>query len=114
MKTQYDNTAILLIIKGGGGRVSLDGVTACGLVNGADRIQVIAWQSVLLTGLRHGHPDYRGLSGIPARRSALLTGLWHGDPAYRCLSGIPAWQRGLLTGLRHGYPAYRCLGGIPV
>ena len=121
MKTQYENTAILLIIKGGGGRVSLDGVTACGLVNGADRIQVIAWQSVLLTGLRHGlpayrylggilawrrgllsglrhgHPDYRGLSGIPARRSALLTGLWHGDPAYRCLSGIPAWQRGLLT-----------------
>ena len=32
MKTQYENTAILLIIKGGGGRVSLDGVTACGLV----------------------------------------------------------------------------------
>ena len=34
-----------------GGRVSLDGVAARGLVNGAHRIQVIAWQSALLTGL---------------------------------------------------------------
>ena len=34
LKIQYDNTAILLIIKGGGGRVSLDGVAARGLVNG--------------------------------------------------------------------------------
>ena len=33
-KTQYENTAILLIIKEGGGRVSLDGVAARGLVNG--------------------------------------------------------------------------------
>ena len=31
-KTQYENTAILLIIKEGGGRVSLDGVAARGLV----------------------------------------------------------------------------------
>ena len=80
MKTQYENTAILLIIKGGGGRVSLDGVTACGLVNGADRIQVIAWQSVLLTGLRHGLPAYRYLGGILAWRRGLLSTLWHGDP----------------------------------
>ena len=34
LKTQYENTAILLIIKGGAGRVSLDGVAARGLVNG--------------------------------------------------------------------------------
>ena len=33
---QYENTANLLIIKGGGGRVSLDGVAARGLVNGRD------------------------------------------------------------------------------
>ena len=38
MRTQYENTAILLIIKEGGGRVSLDGVTACGLVNGPSDI----------------------------------------------------------------------------
>ena len=35
-KTQYENTAILLIIKEGGGRVSLDGVAARGLVNVKD------------------------------------------------------------------------------
>ena len=114
MKTQYENTAILLIIKGGGGRVSLDGVTACGLVNGADRIQVIAWQSVLLTGLRHGLPAYRYLGGILAWRRGLLTGLRHGHPAHRYLRDILACRRGLLAGLRHGDPAYRCLGGIPV
>ena len=39
-----------------GGRASLDGVAARGLVNGAHRIQVIAWQSALLTCLRHGGP----------------------------------------------------------
>ena len=57
-----------------GGRVSLDGVAARGLVNGAHRIQVIAWQSALLTGLRHG------------------------DHAHRYFSGIPAWRRGLTIG----------------
>ena len=41
----------------------------------------------LLAGLRHGHPVYRGLSGILAWRSVLMTGLGHGDPAHRCLSG---------------------------
>ena len=38
--------------------------------SGAIRIQVIAWQSVLLTGL------------------------WHGDPTHRYLSVITAWRRG--------------------
>ena len=39
--------------------------------SGTHRIQVIAWQSVLLTGLRHG------------------------DLAQRCLRGISVWRDGL-------------------
>ena len=38
MRTQYENTAILLIIKGVGGRVSLNGVAARVLVNGPSDI----------------------------------------------------------------------------
>ena len=67
----------------------------------------------LLTGLRHGSPAHKYLSGIPAWRRWLLTGLRHGHPAHRCLSGILAWQRGLLTGPRHGTPDHRHFSGIP-
>ena len=35
----------------------------------------------------------------PCGEGDLLTGLRHGDPAYKYLSGIPAWQSVLLTGL---------------
>ena len=48
--------------------------------SGAIRIQVIAWQSVLLTGPRHGDPFHRYLGGILAWRRGLLSTLWHGDP----------------------------------
>ena len=106
-----------------GGRVSLDGVAARGLVNGAHRIQVIAWQSALLTGLRHGDHAHRYFSGIPAWRRGLLSALWHGDPSHRHLRAIPAWRTAsrpvhdrqltdALTGLRHGDPAHRYLSGI--
>ncbi len=95
-----------------GGRVSLDGVAARGLVNGAHRIQVIAWQSALLTGLWHGDPAYRCLSGILAWQKSYLSGLRHGDPTHRYLRDFTAWQSVLLAGLRHGDPAYRCLSGI--
>ena len=103
---------------------------------GTHRIQVIAWQSVLQTGLWHGDPFHRYLRDIPAWRrghlsalwhgdpqlkhfwgraswrSGLLSALWHGDPTHRCLSGILARQRGLLDGLRQGDPFHRCLSGI--
>ena len=81
-----------------GGRASLDGVAARGLVNGAHRIQVIAWQSALLTGLRHGDHAHRYFRGISAWRRGLLSALRHGDPAYRQLSGIPTWRRGSSIG----------------
>ena len=61
---------------------------------GTHRIQVIAWQSVLQTGLWHSDPFQRSLRDIPAWRRGLLSALWHGDPFHRCLSGIPAWRRG--------------------
>ena len=61
---------------------------------GTHRIQVIAWQSVLQTGLWHGDPFHRYLRDIPAWRRGLLSALWHGDPTHRYLSGILAWQRG--------------------
>ena len=67
----------------------------------------------LLSGLWHGHPAHKYLSGIPAWRRGLLSGLRHGHPAHRYLSGIPTWRRGLLSGLRHGHPAHRYLSGIP-
>ena len=76
-----------------GGRVSLDGVAARGLVNGAHRIQVIAWQSALLTGLRCGDPAYRCLSGILAWRRGLLSALWHGDPQLKHFWGRVACRR---------------------
>ena len=77
-----------------GVRVSLDGVAARGLVNGAHRIQVIAWQSVVLTGLRCGDPAYRCLSGILAWRRGLLSALWHWDSSHKYFRGIPVWRRG--------------------
>ena len=77
------------------------------------RIQVIAWQSVLLTGLRHDTSSHNHLSGIPAWRRSHLSGLRHGHPAHRYLSGIPAWQSVLLIVLRLGDIAHRCLSGIP-
>ena len=58
---------------------------------GAHRIQVIAWRSVLLTGLR---PDLRPYSWPLRSGSGSRSALRHGDLACRCLSGIPAWQRG--------------------
>ena len=67
----------------------------------------------LLSGLWHGHPAHKYLSGIPAWRRGLLSGLRHGHPVHRYLSGIPAWRRGLLSGLRHGHLAHRYLSGIP-
>ena len=72
--------------------------------SGAIRIQVIAWQSVLLTGLWHGDPTHRCLSSILAWQSVLLTGPRHGDPFHRYLGGILAWRRGLLSTLWHGDP----------
>ena len=82
-------------------------------VGGTHRIQVIAWQSVLLTGLRHDTSSHNHLSGIPAWRRSHLSGLRHGHPAHRYLSGIPAWQSVLLIVLRLGDIAHRCLSGIP-
>ena len=100
---------------------------------GAHRIQVIAWLSVLLTGLRpdlrpyswplrsgsgsrsalrHGDLACRCLRDIPAWRRSHLSGLRHGDPTHRYFRDIPAWQRGLLDGLRHGDPTYRYLRDI--
>ena len=81
-------------------------------VGGTHRIQVIAWQSVLLAGLRHDTTPHNHLSGIPAWRRSHLSGLWHCDPAHRYLSGILAWQSVLLTELRHGDIAHRCLSCI--
>ena len=54
---------------------------------GTHRIQVIAWQSVLQTGL------------------------WHSDPFQRFLRDIPAWRRGLLSALRHGDPQLKHFWG---
>ena len=93
-------------------------------VGGTHRIQVIAWQSVLLTGLRHGAHFHNHLRAIPAWRRSHLSGLWHCDPAHRYLSGILAWRsdtkpmpnrsmNGVNGWLRHGHPAYRHLSGIP-
>ena len=79
---------------------------------GAHLIQVIAWESVLLTGLRHGDLAHRYPRGILAWQRGLLAGLRHGDPAHRCSRGIPSWRRGHLSALRHGDPAYRHLSGI--
>ena len=58
--------------------------------SGAHHIQVIAYQSVLQTGLWHSDPFQRSLRDIPAWRRGLLSALWHGDPAHRCLSAILA------------------------
>ena len=69
--------------------------------------------SGVITGLRHGDPAYRCLSGIPTWQTVLLTGLWHGDLAYRCFRAISAWRSSHLSALRHGDPAQRCLRGIP-
>ena len=91
---------------------------------GTHRIQVIAWQSVLLAGLRHGDPAHKYLSAILAWRRGLLDGLWHGNPAYRYLKGIYAWRdclepvsnRSLAdapAGLRHGNPAHKYFSANP-
>ena len=79
---------------------------------GTHRIQVIAWQSVLQTGLWHSDPFQRSLRDIPAWRRGLLSALWHGASSHNHLSGIPAWRRSHLSGLRHGDPAYKHLSGI--
>ena len=80
---------------------------------GTHRIQVIAWQSVLLTGLRHSHPAHRYSRGISSWRRGHLSALRHGHPAHRYLRAISAWRRGHLSALRHGDPAYKQLSGIP-
>ena len=77
------------------------------------RIQVIAWISVLLTGLRHGAHFHNHLRAIPAWRRSHLSGLRHGDHAHRYSRGISSWRRGLLASLRHGHHAHRCLSAIP-
>ena len=66
----------------------------------------------LMTGLWHGHPAHRCLSGILAERRGYLSGLRHGDLAYKHLSGILAWRSILLTGLWHSHPVHRYLSGI--
>ena len=66
-------------------------VSATREAEGAHRIQVIAWRSVLLTGLR---PDLRPYSWPLRSGSGSRSALRHGDLACRCLSGIPAWRRG--------------------
>ena len=80
--------------------------------SGTHRIQVIAWQSVLLTGLRHSHPAHRYSRGISSWRRGHLSALRHGHPAHRYSRGIPSWRRGHLSALRHGDPAHRYLRGI--
>ena len=88
----------------------------------AIRIQVIAWQSVLLTGLRHGDHAHRYSRGIPSWRRGLLAGLRHGEPPHRYSSAISAWRsdtkpipnrsmNGVNGWLRHGVPAPRHLRG---
>ena len=79
---------------------------------GTHRIQVIAWQSVLLTGLRHGDPAHRYSRGIPSWRRGHLSALRHSHPAHRYSRGISSWRRGHLSALRHGHPAHRYLRGI--
>ena len=58
------------------------------------RIQVIAWQSGLLTGLRHGDLAHRYLSGIIAWQRGHLSALWHGGSSQKYFRGIPVWRRG--------------------
>ena len=88
------------------------------------RIQVIAWLSGLLTGLRHGDPAHRypraisvwqtGTEPMPNRSiNGAMGTLRHGDPAHRYSRGIPSWRRGHLSALRHSHPAHRYLSGIP-
>ena len=109
-------------------------VSATREAEGAHRIQVIAWRSVLLTGprpdlrpyswplrsesgsisaLRHGDLACRCLSGIPAWRNGLVSDLWHGDPTHRYFRVILVWQRSHLSGLRHGHPTHRYFRDIP-
>ena len=80
--------------------------------SGTHRIQVIAWQSVLLTGLRHGAHFHNHLRAIPAWRRSHLSGLRHGHPAHRYLSGILAWRSVLMNVLRHGEPPHRYSSAI--
>ena len=61
---------------------------------GAHRIQVIVWQSGLLTGLRHGDLAHRYLSGIIAWQRGHLSAFWHGDSSQKYFRGIPVWRRG--------------------
>ena len=64
----------------------------------AIRIQVIAWQSVLLTSLRHGAHFHNHLRAIPA---------WRSDTKpipNRSMNGVNGW-------LRHGVPAPKHLRG---
>ena len=90
---------------------------------GTHRIQVIAWQSVLQTGLWHSDPFQRFLRDIPAWRRGLLSALRHGDPQlkhfwgrvtcrregnrYRCRAYGRVHDR-----VWHGDPTHRCLSGI--
>ena len=60
---------------------------------GTHRIQVIAWQSVLQTGLRQGDPFHRCLRDIPAWRRGHLSALWHGDPQLKHFWGRVTCRR---------------------
>ena len=75
--------------------------------SGTRSIQVIAWRSSLLTGLRHGNPVHRCLCGIPAWRSGLQSTLRHSDPTHRYLKGIYAWRDHLLSTLLSRDPTHR-------
>ena len=60
--------------------------------SGTRSIQVIAWLSVLLTGLRHGDYAHRCSRGIPSWRRGHLSALRHSHPAHKYFSANPAWQ----------------------
>ena len=75
------------------------------------RFSQISSQAGPRCSLRHGHPSYMHLSGIPAWRSVLLTGLWHADPAHKSFRGILAWRRGHLSTLWHGDPQHNHFWG---
>ena len=85
---------------------------------GAHRIQVIAFLSVLLTGHWHGDLAHKYLSAILAWQDCLEpvsnrsladapAGLRHGHPTHRYSSAISAWRDHLLSTLLSRDPAHR-------
>ena len=50
----------------------------------------VAFRLRLVTFTEQAHPSYRPLSGIPTWQSILLTGLRHGDSVYKYFSGFLA------------------------